>query len=31
MDAYEMIKFWWSLYPHSIGDQLLKEIVKDKK
>lgn len=29
MDVYETIMFWLSLYPHTIGDQILKEVMKD--
>lgn len=28
MDTYETVMFWASLYPHTIGDQLLKEIME---
>lgn len=27
-DAYETIMFWLSLYPHLIGDQIIKEVVE---
>lgn len=29
MDAYETLLFWWSLYAHDIGDELIKEIIEE--
>ncbi len=29
MDASETIKFWLSLYPHTFGDEILKEIIRE--
>ena len=29
MNAYETILYWLSLYPHTLGDELLKEISEE--
>ena len=31
MDAYETLMFWLSLYPHDIGDEILKKVVEEVK
>lgn len=28
-DTYETIMFWLSLYPHEIGDEIIRKIVEE--
>lgn len=31
MEVYELIMFWDSFYPHTIGDEILRDIIDEQK